>query len=105
MCDGWGGGGGGRGANLNGYMCITHLYLYWLAVQAGFYSNAVECNTLSQAERVRSPVAEKCDMHFFHLILTYKHEHIINSELYTLFLDGSTVSFHLAFNLLDMQAN
>ena len=59
-------GGGGWGVeNLKGYMYITHLYLYWLAVQAGFYSDAVECNTLSPADQVQSPVEEVCDLIFF----------------------------------------
>ena len=42
---------------VTGYRYITHLYC--LAVQAGFYSDAaVECRTLSPADRVLSPVGE-----------------------------------------------
>ena len=41
------------------------IHLYCLAVQAGFYSDVVECRTLSPADRVRSPVGEKCYFHFF----------------------------------------
>ena len=33
------------------------IHLYCLAVQAGFYSNAVECSPVMQAARVRSPAA------------------------------------------------
>ena len=33
-------------------------HLYCLAIQAGFYSDVVECRTLSPADRVRSPVGE-----------------------------------------------
>ena len=32
------------------------IYLYCLEVQAGFYSDMVECRTLSSVDRVRSPV-------------------------------------------------
>ena len=49
--------------NVTGYRYILHLYC--LAVQAGFYSDVVECRTLSPADRVRSPVVEKCYFHFF----------------------------------------
>ena len=41
---------------VTGYRYMVHLYC--LAVQAGFYSDAVECRTLSPADRVRSPVGE-----------------------------------------------
>ena len=34
------------------------IHLYCLAVQAGFYSDVVECRTLSPADRVRSPVGK-----------------------------------------------
>ena len=47
---------------VTGYRYIIHLYC--LAVQAGFYSDVVECRTLSPADRVRSPVGEKCYFHF-----------------------------------------
>ena len=50
------GGGGGRGGDVTGYRYLTHLYC--LAVQAGFYSDAVDCRTLSSAYRVRSSVGE-----------------------------------------------
>ena len=33
------------------------IHLYCLAVQAGFYSDAVECSPVTQVARVRSPVA------------------------------------------------
>ena len=33
------------------------LHLYCLAVQAGFYSDAVECSPVTQAARVRYPAA------------------------------------------------
>ena len=32
------------------------IHLYCLAVQAGFYSDAVECSPVTQAAQVRSPV-------------------------------------------------
>ena len=48
---------------VTGYRYMIHLYC--LAVQAGFYSDVVECRTLSPADRVRSPVGEKCYFHFF----------------------------------------
>ena len=58
---------GGGGQNSSGchrvYRYVRHLYC--LAVQAGFYSEVVECRTLSPADRVRSPVGEKCYFHFF----------------------------------------
>ena len=34
------------------------IHLYCLAVQASFYSDEVECRTLSPADRVRSSVGE-----------------------------------------------
>ena len=34
------------------------IYFYCLVVQAGFYSDVVECRTLSPTDRVRSPVGE-----------------------------------------------
>ena len=42
---------------VTGYRYMIHLYC--LAVQAGFYSDVVECRTLSPADRVRSPVGGK----------------------------------------------
>ena len=33
------------------------IHLYCLAVQAGFYSDVVECSPVTQAARVRFPVA------------------------------------------------
>ena len=55
-----------EGENVTGNRYITHLYC--LAVSAGFSSVAVECRTLSPADRVRSPVGENCDLHF-HLLV------------------------------------
>ena len=52
-----------EGENVTGYRYMIHLYC--LAVQAGFYSDVVECRTLSPADWVRSPVGEKCYFHFF----------------------------------------
>ena len=51
--------------------CICHRaryipHLYCLAVQAGFYSDAVEWWILTQSARVRSPVIYH--LHFFHLL-------------------------------------
>ena len=43
-------------SNRDRYRYMIHLYC--LAVQAGFYSDVVECRTLSPADRVRSPVWE-----------------------------------------------
>ena len=40
------------------------IHLYCLALQAGFYSDVVECKTLSPADRARSRVGEKCYFHF-----------------------------------------
>ena len=34
------------------------IHFYCLAVEAGFYSDVVECWTLNPADRVRSPVGE-----------------------------------------------
>ena len=48
---------------VTGYRYMIHLYC--LAVQAGFYSDAVECRTLSPADRVRSPAGEKYYFNFF----------------------------------------
>ena len=45
------------------------IHFYCLAVEASFYSNVVECRTLNLADRVRSPVGEKCDLDFF--LLSY----------------------------------
>ena len=41
--------------SVTGYRYITHLYC--LEVQAGFYSDMVECRTLSPADQVRFPIA------------------------------------------------
>ena len=45
-----------RGENVTGYRYMIHLYC--LEVQADFYSDVVECRTLSPADRIRSPVGE-----------------------------------------------
>ena len=58
-----------EGENVTGYRYMIHLYC--LAVQAGFYSDVVECRTLSPADRVRSPVGEKCYFHFFTCYTTF----------------------------------
>ena len=42
--------------HVTGYRYMIHLYC--LAVQADFYSDVIECRTLSPADRVRSPVGE-----------------------------------------------
>ena len=52
-----------EGENATGYRYITHLYC--LAVQAGFYSDVVECRALSPADLVRSPVGENVISIFF----------------------------------------
>ena len=45
------------------------IHFYCLAVEAGFYSDVVECRTLNPADRVRSPVGEKCDLDFSPILL------------------------------------
>ena len=45
-----------EGENITGYRYMIHLYC--LAVQAGFYSDVVECLPVTQTARVRSPAAE-----------------------------------------------
>ena len=47
------------------------IHYYCLAVEAGFYSDVVECRTLNPADRVRSPVGEKCDLDFFSFPITF----------------------------------
>ena len=42
--------------SVTGYRYMIHLYC--LAVQAGFYSDVVECRTLSPEDQVRSPVGK-----------------------------------------------
>ena len=61
---------------VTGYRYITHLYC--LAVQAGFYSDVVECRTLSPADQVRSPVGEKCDLHFFNCYRLFQDFGLLN---------------------------
>ena len=45
------------GKNVTGYRYIAHLYC--LAVQAGFYSNVVECSFSMRENLVRSPSGKK----------------------------------------------
>ena len=45
-----------EGENVTGSRYITHLYC--LAVQAGFYSNVVECWPVTQTARVRTPIGK-----------------------------------------------
>ena len=42
-----------------------------LAVEAGFYRDVVESRTFNSADRVRSPVGEKCDLDFFSFPITF----------------------------------
>ena len=58
-----------EGENVTGYRYMIHLSC--LAVQAGFYSDVVVCRTLSPADRVRSPVREKCYFYFFTCYMSY----------------------------------
>ena len=46
------------------------IHFYCLAVEAGFYSDMLECRTLNPADRDRSPVWEKCDLDFFFFPVT-----------------------------------
>ena len=49
-------------AEINGYICSSARYnthLYRLAVQAGFYSDAIECWISTQETLVRSSVGAK----------------------------------------------
>ena len=39
--------------------------------KAGFYGDVVDCKTLNMADRVRSPVGEKCDLDFFSFSVTF----------------------------------
>ena len=43
--------------NVTGYRYIAHLYC--LAVQAGFYSDVVECSLSTRENLVRSPLGKK----------------------------------------------
>ena len=45
------------GENVTGYRYIAHLYC--LAVQAGFYSDVVECSLSTRENLVRSPSGKK----------------------------------------------
>ena len=45
------------------------IHFYCLAVEAGFYSDVVECRTFYPADRVRSPVGENVIWIFF--LLSY----------------------------------
>ena len=45
------------GENVTGYRYIAHLYC--LAVQAGFYSDVVECSLSTRENLVRSPLGKK----------------------------------------------
>ena len=40
---------------MEGEYVVVMMHLYCLAVQVGFYSDVVECRTLSRTDRVRSP--------------------------------------------------
>ena len=42
-----------------GYRYIAHLYMYCLAVQAGFYSDMVECSLSTRENLVQSPSGKK----------------------------------------------
>ena len=46
-----------RSVNVTGYRYIAHLYC--LAVQAGFYSDVVECSLSTRENLVRSPSGKK----------------------------------------------
>ena len=59
---------------VTGYRCITHLYC--LAVQVGFYSDAVECRTLSPADRVWSPVTALEFSHLLYLALAVNNPYL-----------------------------
>ena len=52
---------------VTGYRYMT--LLYDIAVEARFYSNAVECKTLCPADLVSPPVGENvnCNFHLLHL--------------------------------------
>ena len=54
-----------EGENVTRYRYLTPLYC--LGVQAGFYSDVVECRTSSPEDRGRSPVGEKCYFKFLYL--------------------------------------
>ena len=69
---------------MNAYKCLVigrrdvavtryMIHFYCLAVEAGFYSDVVECSTLNPVDRVRSPVGEKCDLDFFSFLLHIFH--------------------------------
>ena len=47
------------------------IHFYSHAVEAGFYSDVVECRTLNPADWVRSRVREKCDLDFFSFPITF----------------------------------
>ena len=60
---------------MNAYKCLVigrrdvtvryMIHFYCLAVEAGFYSDVVECWTLNPADRVQSPVGENVIWIFF----------------------------------------
>ena len=64
---------------MNAYKCLVigrrdvavryMIHLYCLSVEAGFYSDVIECWTLNPADRVRSPVGENVIWIFF--LLSY----------------------------------
>ena len=66
---------------MNAYKCLVigrrdvavryMIHFYCLAVEAGFYSDMVECRTLNPADQVRSRVGEKCDLDFFSFPITH----------------------------------
>ena len=70
---------------MNAYKCLVigrrdvavryMIHFYCLVVEAGFYSDVVECRTLNPADWVRPPVRTKCDLDFF--LLSY-YTHILN---------------------------
>ena len=64
-----------EGENVTGYRYMIHLYC--LAVQAGFYSDVVECWPVTQAARVRFPVGENVISIFSPVtfIIVSKHIH------------------------------
>ena len=59
--------GGGIGCVAVRYM----IHFYCLAVEAGFYSDVVECWTLNPADRVRSPDGENVILDFFSFPITF----------------------------------
>ena len=93
------------GENVTGYRYIAHLYC--LAVQAGFYSDVVECWLSTQENLVRSPSGQKefffaCYIYFTLLYCVCVCDKLCIGYLWIMYASGtvriffvdSTLQFH-----------